>query len=363
MIDGLDPSTGSPRVKKTVIIVMIALALVASACAEDGSIADGGVASKSVAETGTTTPPDPATTTTATTTSTTEAPTTEETTTTLVTSEEMTEVQALFASIKTDADITSARVEGSIEVTGLDEQEAGLSEVAMVFSTAFNATTGDSSMLMDTSSMADALETDPADPFAEFGASMLGEIEFRQVGDRTYMRADFFNMMLGNETAWISMPAEDGADFATGFESSPTDPHQVLGTYDGAAATAEDLGEEAVNGTTAIHYRVSVDATGLMEELSAEERAELEESGLLAIGILPIDLWITEEGYLVRMILEVDGSEAQSPDGEFETMKMTFDMYEINGPVVIEEPPASEVTSVEDLESDGFDVSFTGEEL
>jgi hypothetical protein len=55
------------------------------------------------------------------------------------------------------------------------------------------------------------------------------------------------------------------------------------------------------------------------------------------------------------MILEIDGSEAVSPEGEFETMKLTFDMYDVNGPVVIEEPPASEVTAIEDLDFGGFD--------
>ena len=98
-----------------------------------------------------------------------------------------------------------------------------------------------------------------------------------------------------------------------------------------------------------------------MEELSADERAEAEASGLLAIGVLPIDLWITDEGYLVRMILEIDGTEAASPEGEFESMKLTFDMYDINRPVVIEVPPAGDVTAVEDLDMGGFGVGLTAD--
>ena len=129
----------------------------------------------------------------------------------------------------------------------------------------------------------------------------------------------------------------------------------MFGSYEGAAATVEDLGLESVNGTTATHYRIAVDAAKLAEELSPDERAELEESGLLAIGVQPIDVWITDGGYLVRMILEIDGSEVASPDGEFEAMTLTFDMYDINGPVVIEEPPADEVTAVEDLDFGEFE--------
>ena len=342
--------------KKTAIIVIVAFALAVSACAEDDSIADESAPSSSVAEPGSTTVPETTTTLAAGT------PTAKSTDTTLAISTEASEVDALFASIKTDADITSGRVEGTIEMTGLDEQEGGLSEMTMAFSSAFNASTGDSSMLMDTSSMADALEADPNDPFADLASGLLAEIEFRQVGDRGYVRGGFFSLMLGSETAWISMPADDGADLDMGFESAPTDPYEILGSYEGAAATVQNLGDESVNGTTATHYRILVDATGLMRELSPDEAAEFEQTGLPAIGSLPIDLWITDEGYLVRMILEIDGSEAESPDGQFETMKLTFDMFDINGPVTIEKPPASDVTPIEDLDAGGFDFGLSGED-
>lgn len=346
--------------KKLVTIAIVALALVASGCAEADSVAGEIAASKPAAETTTTTPPAPPTTTT---TSTTPAPVPEDTTTTVVESGELTEVDALLASIKTDAELTSARVEGTISVTGLEGQESDPSEVTLVFSTAFDASTGDSSMLMDTSSVIAGLPEDSEDPMAELGAAMLGEMEFRQIGDRAYVRAEFFNMMFGSETKWISMPADDGAEFSTGLESTPTDPHQVLSAYEGAAATVDKFGVETVNGASASHYRISVDATGFMDELSAEERAEVEASGLLAIGVLPIDLWITEEGYLVRMILEIDGTGAASPEGEFESMKLTFDMYDINRSVVIEAPPAGEVTAVEDLDIGGFGVGLTADDL
>ena len=150
MKDVLDPSTGSLRVKKTVKFLIIALALVASSCAEGEPVAVAGDDAKTAAETSTTTSP-ALDTTVATTTSLepSTTTTTSTTSTTVVTSEEFNEAQALFASIKSDADIASARVEGLFEIAGLDEQEAGLSEMTMVFSTAFNAATGDSSMLME----------------------------------------------------------------------------------------------------------------------------------------------------------------------------------------------------------------------
>ena len=358
MKNPLAPQQGSSRVKKTATIAILALALMASGCAASESVGGHVAESKAAVETSTPVPAEPAATST-----TTETPTVESTTTTAVETGELSEVDALLASIKTDDEITSARVDGTISITGLDGQDGGPSNMTMTFSTAFDTETGNSSMLMDTSSLAESVPTDPSDPFAEFGAAMMGEMEFRQVGDRSYIRAGFFSLLLGNETEWISMPAEDGDEFSAGFEAAPTDPHEVLGTYEGAAAEVEDLGEESVNGTTATHYRISVDATALLQELSAEERAEAEASGVLAIGILPIDLWITDAGYLVRMIMEIDGSEAASPEGEVETMRMSFGMFDINRPVSIEAPPASQVTAVEDLDMGGFGFDLTATDL
>ncbi len=63
------------------------------------------------------------------------------------------------------------------------------------------------------------------------------------------------------------------------------------------------------------------------------------------------------------MILEVDGTGAASPEGEFESMKLIFDMYDINRPVAIEVPPASDVTAVEDLGVGGFGAGLTAEDL
>jgi hypothetical protein len=93
--------------------------------------------------------------------------------------------------------------------------------------------------------------------------------------------------------------------------------------------------------------------------MSAEDRAHLEASGILAHGVVPLDLWISDAGHLVRMILEIDGSTIESPEGEgFEAMVVRYDAFDINGEVRIEAPPASDVTDVESLELGdmGFDI-------
>lgn len=268
------------------------------------------------------------------------------------------ELGMLMASLQQSGTaLTSARIEGSIEMTGLDESVTGLSEMVILFSTAFDTLKGDASFLMDMSSLADSVDLEELegsdDPFAGMAAAFLGQIEFRQVGDRAYLKFPFFTAMFGAETDWISMPAEDGGDFTSSFETFPSDPNEILQAYESAAATIENLGTETVNGVEASHYRISIDAEEM--ELTPSERAELEASGLFAVGVIPMDLWISEEGYPVRMVLEVDGSGIDAPPEEtFETMRMVYDMFDINQGVVIEPPPASDVTDVEDLDGGFF---------
>jgi hypothetical protein len=262
---------------------------------------------------------------------------------------------SLLASLDADSPITSGRIEGSMEMTGLDEATAGVSEGVILFSTSFDTASGDSSFLMDMSSMVGAIETDESDPFSGLAAGMLGGMEVRQIGDRVFLRFPFFTAMLGSETDWVSMPADEGQELASGFETMPTDPNEVLDELGNAGATVENLGVETVNGVEATHYQISLDTEGM--DLTPSEEADLTASGLFLDGVIPLDIWISDDGYMVRMIMEIDGSGIDAPPEEsFDTMTLRYDFFDINGVVVIEEPPASEVTAVEDLE--GFDLGL-----
>lgn len=323
------------------------VALMVSACTSDGAVDE---TTTTIAAQSPTTAASPADTTTST------AP---ETTTAAEPAEPAPaanpELEALMASLGSGNEPSSGRMEGLISMTGLDDSETGLSEIEFTFSSAFDNESGDSSFLMDFSSLEGALEVDPDDPFAALASGFLGEIEFRQIGDRVFLKFPFFTAMFGAATDWISMPAEDGEEFTSGFEFAPTDPDEFLDVYRDADAEVEDLGEEEVNGVAATHYRITFDLEKL--ELTAEELAELEESGIFTEGILPIELWISEEGYVIRMLMEIDGTTVEAPAGEeFESMTLRYDFFDINEPVAIDEPPASEVTAIEDLE--GFDFGF-----
>lgn len=271
------------------------------------------------------------------------------TTTTFPNDDGANDTESLLSSLDASTEITSGRIEGSIEMTGLDDSTTGVSEGVILFSSSFDAATGDSSFLMDMSSLVGSIETDETDPFGQMAAGMFSDIEFRQLGDTAYVRFPLFTAMFGAETEWVSMPAEEGDDFASDFETMPADPNELIATFDEQGASVEVVGNEAVNGVEAIHYRVSLDTDAM--ELTAEEQAELAESGIFANGVIPLEIWISEDGYMVRMIMEIDGSGMDAPtDEQFETMTLRYDLFDVNGDVVIEPPPASQVTSMEELE-------------
>ena len=80
---------------------------------------------------------------------------------------------------------------------------------------------------------------------------------------------------------------------------------------------------------------------------------------MFADGVLPMDLWVSEDGYLVRMVLEIDAEQADAGEAaDFESMMVRWDMFDIGGDVTIEPPPASDTTNVEDLQFFDFDLDF-----
>lgn len=282
------------------------------------------------------------------TTTTEQAPTTT-TTATTTTAQEAEGDSSLLASLDAESTITSARVEGSFEMTGLDDSTTGVSETVILFSSAFDTETGDSEFLMDMSSFMDSVEIEEDDPFADVAAGMFSEIAFRQVGDTAYVKFPFFTAMLGSETEWVSMPADEGDAFASDFETFPTDPSEIVENFDEEGASIEEVGTETVNGVEATHYRITLDPGAM--DLSAEEEAELADSGILTTGVIPMDIWISEDGYMTRMVMVIDGTGIDSASGdEFESMTMTYNVFDVNAGVVIEAPPADQVTPMEDLE-------------
>ena len=263
------------------------------------------------------------------------------------------EITALRAAFAASAGVTSGRMEGSIEATGLDPSQ-GFTEMVMPFGGAFDNDSGDFSFYMDMSGVAAAVGDEIPEEFGD----LFGEMEVRQIGEISYVQFPFFSMFLGSETPWISMPVDE-SDPTGGFTmTSPGNPSEILGSFEDAGADVEVVGSETVNGVNATHYRVVFDTESLLAEATPEERAELEAQGPIPIDELPMDVWISEDGLVIRFIMEIDGDSVESEPGEsFGHMSMRYDMFDLNDEVVIDPPPLAEVTDVDDLEfSFDFDV-------
>jgi hypothetical protein len=256
--------------------------------------------------------------------------------------------RALTARVQEAGEPTSARMEASMRIAGSAET-LGVGEITLPFSFAFDGA-GNSSFSMDMSGMAGAIPEED-DPMGL--AAMFGAMEVRTIGETAYLKLGFFTSMMGAETEWVSMPAEDGAGFEADMQQSmPSDPSSLLEGYEGADAEITELGRQTVNGVEADHYLITIDAAAYLEELSASERAELEASGPIPNADLPIELWISDEGHVVRMLMDIDGTAVDHahPDEAFERMTFTFDVFDINQPITIEAPPADRVTAIADIE-------------
>jgi hypothetical protein len=265
---------------------------------------------------------------------------------------ESSEITAIRAAFAASADVTSGRMEGTIEVTGLDPSQ-GMTEMVLPFGGAFDNESGDFSFYMDMSGVADAAGDEIPEEFAD----LFGEMEVRQIGDTSYVKFPFFGMFLGADTPWISMPADE-SDPTGGFTmTSPGNPSEILGSFEDAGATVEVIGSESVNGVAATHYRVVFDTETLLAEATPEELAQLESQGPIPVDSLPMDVWISDDGLVVRFVMEIDGDSVETdPEESFGHMSMRYDMFELNSAITIEQPPPGEVTDVEDLEfAFGFD--------
>lgn len=252
---------------------------------------------------------------------------------------------AVLAAFSQTEEQQSGRMKGSFSMTGIEAAE-GVGDVEIPFSGAFSAN-GDFAFSMDLTA-AGSLGGQEVPPEM---AALLGEMEIRQIGDTAYMRFDFLSIFLGLPTEWLAGPAdeaglEDGFGFAT-----PTSPADLLGTFADADAAIEDLGPEVVNDLPTTHYRVIFDTESLYEQASAAEQAEFEAQGIPSFDF-PMDVWITDDGIVARFVMEMDGSSLTAPDGQgFGQMAVTYDLYDLGTDVVIDPPPADQVTTEEELEA------------
>ncbi|MDH3261611.1 MAG: hypothetical protein OEM84_11655 [Acidimicrobiia bacterium] len=324
---------------RNLLMFVAALPLVATACAGDDTEAE---ITTTVAANGVTT----------TTAAVQESTTTTTTTTTTAAPDETTAsscggssggLASLQESLSRTRDATKGRMEGSITVAGVSELPGA--SFAMPFSGAFDNGAGNSSFIIDMGFFASQLgEEIPPEM-----AGLFGEMEVRTIGDTSYIRFPFFSIFLGTETEWIATPVEEGQSATSEF-GGPSNPADFLEFFEEANGTVEELGRETIRGIETTRYGVVFDMKDSLANATQEERAQIDAQGLPPIDCLPMDLWISDDGLVNKYVIEMDGTDLDVPEDEaFESMVIDFEMYDYGSDIVIEAPPADQVTDMESL--------------
>ena len=150
----------------------------------------------------------------------------------------------------------------------------------------------------------------------ELMRALLGDgiIEFISDGETVYLRWSLFTSLFGADTPWVSF-ADEGSDAlgslsgGLGVNQVATGPDSFLG-YFGGIGSIDERGPAVIRGVATTHYAGTLDlaqAVALADPAQAEElRQQFGELGVTALGTMPIELWVDDDGFLRRFAMDFD---------------------------------------------------------
>ncbi len=298
---------------------------------------------------------EPASTTTANPSTTTSAPATTPPTTTSVAGD--TEAQTLVLSaFGATSTAESTRIAMTIEAGGMPD--VGPEPMLLSIEVAVSADGSRSQMLMDFSSMIDAMPADEAEAAGPFLSVFAEPFEVRAADGVTYMSSGFFAgfaPFLGIssiETPWVGF-ADDGTfgeDF--NFEQSQFSAEQLLVVLRGIGESAQIVGVETIDGVNTTHVRGTFSPQSLAAANVDWDVSELDMTGLMDFGveIFEIDVWIDEADQVRRLVFGVSDLAALDPTApEDAFFRFQIDLGDSSEPVVIDVPADADVTWLDDL--------------
>lgn len=193
-------------------------------------------------------------------------------------------------------------------------------------------------------------------PDAPAGTPDLGTTEAIFEGTTIYMKMPALSAQLPPGKPWVSFDLQKvgeqlGMDLGALMQAGGSDPSQSLQYLRGASGEVETVGEEEVRGAPATHYK----ATIVFDKVVSEAPEDLQDAIEPTIDILrewlgadqmPIDVWIDDEGRMVRQQQSFD-YEAGPAQGT--SVSMTMEMFDFGTEVDVEPPSPSEVTDLGEL--------------
>jgi len=181
-------------------------------------------------------------------------------------------------------------------------------------------------------------------------SSLLGgSIELRSVGGTTYMRLPALTRLLGGKgTDWAGFTAASGG--SSPFGGATADPSAFLDYLRGAGGTVEDKGHEQVRGVDTTHLSTTFAPRDALanapEKYKDQVQGALDSLGNAHTAFLdtplPVEIYVDADGLVRRfemaLTLPIAG---QSLDG-----KLQIDFFDFGSSVVVEAPPADQVTDL-----------------
>lgn len=255
---------------------------------------------------------------------------------------------AFSRALANTSEINSGRMEGLIEMTGLED---GPEEFSISFFGEFDNSAMIFHFVMDMSALAEAGGEEIPPEFAD----AFGEMEMLQIGDESYMKFGLFSI-LGVTTEWVSLPTDDAAGTAGSFGTpTPSDPLEFLRALDNGQVDVTVVGTETIRGVATTQYRITVDPEKLAEGATPEELEALEAQGLIGFdGAVPIDVWIDDDGLIHRYVVELTPTEADAAEAGFGMMMMTFDIFDHGQTIEVTAPDPADVTDFGSVGGFGF---------
>jgi hypothetical protein len=139
-----------------------------------------------------------------------------------------------------------------------------------------------------------------------------------------------------------------GADVGAAVQGQSGDPSTTLQQLRGVAAVTE-VGTEQVRGHDATHYRATVDLDKAVREAPAAARAELQKLvDRLTVKTLPVDVWVDDQGRVVRQVQVIDTAALQSSTtipaaARLGQLTTTTELYDFGAAVDATPPPPDQV--------------------
>ena len=209
-------------------------------------------------------------------------------------------------------------------------------------------------MRMDMSSLFAAMAVDGGDldlASAELMQAFLGDgiMEMVAIGDTVYMRFALFSMLFGAPTEWIAITDAGDTDvFGELSGSSLGGPEELLASLESIGSVTVE-GTEDVRGVKTTRYRALIDWDTALNALSAEDLATLPPEVLSGgFGDVPLNVWIDGDGLVRRVQMTIDLDDFAGSGEQLGVMSMVVEYFGFGDTVVIEPPPANEVTELDD---------------